>query len=98
MTNRINGVSGTVVTPSERAPGRGRETTAGGDARVPGLADGVQLTRSAHDVQAAAEAMAAAPSSDAGRVAAARLEIERGEYRADPARIADQLLKMEDQI
>ena len=98
MTDRINGVSGTVVTPAERAPGRGKEANAGGDARAPASTDGVRLTPIAHEIQAATEAMAAAPATDAGRIAAVKLELERGEYRADSGAIADQLLRMEDQI
>jgi flagellar biosynthesis anti-sigma factor FlgM len=58
----------------------------------------VRLTATAQELRAATEALAGVPASDPQRVAAVKTAIERGEYKPDPAKIASQLLKMEDQI
>lgn len=98
MTNRITGVNGPVVAPAERSATKGRETTDGAAPASRAPADGVKLTPAAREVQAAAATLASTPVVDDARVEAVRLELERGEYRADPARIAGKLLDFDKQV
>lgn len=98
MSNKITGVTGQVVTPSERAPAQGREAQAARTTRAPDAEEAVRLTAAARELRAATEALASVPASDAQRVAEVKSAIERGDYRPDPAKIAGELLKMEDQI
>jgi negative regulator of flagellin synthesis FlgM len=98
MSNKITGVTGPVIGPAERnaVPGRGTPETR--ESRATGSEDSVRLTATAQELRAATEALAGVPASDPQRVAAVKFAIERGEYEPDPARIASQLLKMEEQI
>jgi negative regulator of flagellin synthesis FlgM len=98
MSNKITGISGQVVNPSERAAPQGREAKAGRPARTEKADDSVRLTSAAQELRAATESLAGVPAADPQRIAAVKSSIERGEYRPDPAKIAGQLLKMEDQI
>ena len=98
MANKITGVAGPVIGPADRGAGPGRGTTEAREARTSGSEDSVRLTATAQELRAAAEALAGVPASDPQRVAAVKTAIERGEYQPDPAKIASQLLKMEEQI
>jgi flagellar biosynthesis anti-sigma factor FlgM len=98
MTNKITGVAGPVIGPADRSTGPGRGTTEPRGPRGSGSEDSVRLTATAQELRAATEALAGVPASDPQRVAAVKTAIERGEYHPDPAKIASQLLKMEDQI
>jgi negative regulator of flagellin synthesis FlgM len=98
MSNKITGVTGPVIGPPERNAVPGRGTTETRESRGTGSEDSVRLTATAQELRAATEALAGVPASDPQRVAAVKLAIERGEYEPDPARIASQLLKMEEQI
>ncbi|MGB7903141.1 MAG: flagellar biosynthesis anti-sigma factor FlgM [Steroidobacteraceae bacterium] len=98
MTNKITGVAGPVIGPAERSTGPGRGTTEAREPRGSASGDSVRLTATAQELRAATEALAGVPASDPQRVAAVKTAIERGEYKPDPAKIASQLLKMEDQI
>jgi negative regulator of flagellin synthesis FlgM len=98
MTNKITGVAGPVIGPAERSTGPGRGTSEAREPRGSGSEDSVRLTATAQELRAATEALAGVPASDPQRVAAVKTAVERGEYKPDPAKIASQLLKMEDQI
>jgi negative regulator of flagellin synthesis FlgM len=98
MTNKITGVAGPVIGPAERSTGPGRGTTEAREPRGSSSEDSVRLTATAQELRAATEALAGVPAADPQRVAAVKTAIERGEYKPDPAKIASQLLKMEDQI
>jgi negative regulator of flagellin synthesis FlgM len=98
MTNKITGIAGPVIGQADRGAAPGRKTTEANEARESGSKDSVRLTATAQELRAATEALAGVPASDPQRVAAVKTAIERGEYQPDPARIASQLLKMEEQI
>jgi negative regulator of flagellin synthesis FlgM len=95
MSNKISGVVGTVVSPSERSTGAGRDATAGRAARKADATDEVQLTGAAQELRASVSDRLAV---DSQRVDAVKGAIERNEYRADPANIANRLLDIEEQI
>lgn len=66
-------------------------------AKVSG-ADSVQITGSAKQLAALEHALKDQPVIDEARVAALRSAIESGTYQVDAARVADKLLRMEDQL
>ncbi len=98
MTNKITGVAGQVIGPADRGTGPGHKTSETRESSGSGSSDSVRLTATAQELRAATEALAGVPASDPQRVAAVKTAIERGEYQPDAAKIAGQLLKMEEQI
>lgn len=98
MSNKITGVAGPVIGPADRGTAAGRGTPQAREARGSSAEDSVRLTATAQELRAATEALAGVPATDPQRVAAVKGAIERGEYQPDPARIASQMLKMEEQI
>jgi negative regulator of flagellin synthesis FlgM len=98
MANKITGVAGPVIGPADHGARPARGTNEAQEARGAGADDSVRLTATAQELRAATEALAGVPASDPQRVAAVKTAIERGEYQPDPAKIASQLLKMEEQI
>lgn len=100
MTNRIKGTdtsaveagTGRVIARVQSVPAVG-----GTDSQAPAgpAGDSVSLTDTALRLAALQEKVAALPDVDAGRVAELRQAIEQGQYRADPAAIADRLLQLE---
>jgi negative regulator of flagellin synthesis FlgM len=98
MTNKITGIAGPVIGPAERNTVPGRGASGARESRGSGSEDSVRLTATAQELRAATEALAGVPASDPQRVATVKSAIERGEYQPDPAKIASQLLKMEEQI
>ena len=60
--------------------------------------DTVSLTSSAQLLQKLEEILAAAPASDAKRIAALKEAIDSGTYEIDAAAIADRLIRMEQDL
>ena len=60
--------------------------------------DTVSLTSSAQLLQKLEEILAAAPASDAKRIAALKEAIDSGTYEIDAATIADRLIRMEQDL
>ena len=100
MTNRIKGSDTSAVeagtgrviarVPSVPAVGGVESHSPAGPA-----GDSVSLTDTALRLAALQEKIATLPEVDASRVTELRQAIEQGQYRADPAAIADRLLQLE---
>ena len=97
MSQKIEGVPPPAVRGID--PAAGRVAPAGADRSAPVQAaqpgDSLRLTGEAAGLQALQRELAAAPAVDAARVAQVRQALEAGSYRADPAAIADRMLRME---
>jgi negative regulator of flagellin synthesis FlgM len=99
MVNKIDGVSGqrpTVPNPGQNAR-TDRANAERGAAPAHG-SDQLSLTTSAQLLKELNEAVAATPEVDSSRVQAIKQAIAEGTYQVDAGRIADQLLKLEDQL
>jgi negative regulator of flagellin synthesis FlgM len=72
------------------------ETAATGRARTP--RDAVEITDTAVKLKAVEAQLAQLPDVDQARVEAIRQRIESGAYKPDPARIAQKLLRLEQQL
>jgi negative regulator of flagellin synthesis FlgM len=98
MSNKIQGFGpqqplvsgGTRPSGTEKvSPAEGGSAPAGGGAAP---ADTITLSHSANQLQKLADAVAAAPVVDAGRVATVKSAIEQGTYQVDSQRVATKLL------
>jgi negative regulator of flagellin synthesis FlgM len=101
MTEKINGqgfrsidATGNSRRP-ERAPSAGQASEA--DARA-ATADTVSLTSSAQLLKRLEEILAAAPASDAKRIAALKAAIDSGTYAVDASAIAERLIRLEQDL
>lgn len=99
MVNKIDGVSGQrPAVPNAGQNARAdRANAERGSAPAQG-SDQLSLTTSAQLLKELNEAVAATPEVDASRVEAIKQAIADGSYQVDAGRIADQLLKLEDQL
>ena len=103
MADRIKGIGAGSVgsasssgAPVEQVRATAPLSTATG-APQPG-ADSVNITDSARQLSALAQAVNATPAMDTQRVAQLQQAISNGQYTIDPARIADRLLQMEQDL
>lgn len=99
MVNKIDGVSGQrppAANPSQSA--RAERAEADRAAAPASTTDQLSLTSSAQLLKELAEAVAASPAVDRDRIDAIRQAIADGSYDVDAQRIADKLLKLEDQL
>ena len=99
MVNKIDGVSG--QRPTVANPGQNARSERVGSERASSPAptsDQLSLTSSAQLLKELGDLVAAAPEVDASRVEAIRQAIADGSYTVDAGRIADQLLKLEEQL
>ena len=99
MVNKIDGVSGqrpAVPNPGQNARAE-RANAERGSAPAQG-GDQLSLTTSARLLKELNEVIAATPEVDSSRVEAIKQAIAEGTYQVDAGRIADQLLKLEDQL
>ena len=100
MPHKINGFDSRPVqvgTGSVQRKGNESPTDATARTRVAG-ADPVQITGSAKQLAALEQALKDQPVVDEARGAALRSAIEGGTYKVDATRVADKLLRMEDQL
>ncbi len=100
MPHKINGFDSRPVqvgTGSVQRKGNESATDASAKLKVAG-ADPVQITGSAKQLAALEQALKDQPVVDEARVAALRSAIESGTYQVDATRVADKLLRMEDQL
>lgn len=98
MTNKISGadsrlgpVSGAAPVARTRAPASGDPGAGGGDA-------GVRITDGARQLASLEKAIAALPVLDEARVAAVAKSLEEGRFVIDPQRVADKLLRMDQDL
>ncbi len=99
MVNKIDGVSG--QRPAVPNPGQNARTDRVNAERGSAPAQGgdqLSLTTSAQLLKELNEVIAATPEVDSSRVEAIKQAIAEGTYQVDAGRIADQLLKLEDQL
>jgi negative regulator of flagellin synthesis FlgM len=99
VSSKINGLEPrpTRVTPGSAVrPLPGATTGAGSE--KPASGDDVVLTSAARKLAAAEESVRNMPVVDELRVAAIRQRLQDGSYEIDPQRIADRLLRMEDDL
>ncbi len=99
MVNKIDGVSGqrpAVPNPGQNARADSANAERGSAAAQGG--DQLSLTTSAQLLKELSDVVAATPEVDASRVEAIKQAIADGTYQVDAGRIADQLLKLEDQL
>jgi negative regulator of flagellin synthesis FlgM len=101
MPNLIEGGDASAVdTGSSRPVERARPAApvAAATAPVASPTDSVNITDTARRLAALQQTVASMPEIDAGRVAALSLAIERGQYAADPSKIAARLLQLENDL
>ena len=99
MPTRIKGSDTSAVDAgASRSVERLRRSAPVSSATTPAAAttsDSVSITDTARRLAALQETVAGMPEIDAGRVAALSQAIEKGQYAADPHKIADRLLQLE---
>ena len=103
MANKIDGQgfrsidsTGNSRRPSQTESASQSAGSQSGKAAAPG--DTVSLTSSAQLLQKLEEILAAAPASDAKRIAAIKDAIDSGTYEIDAATIAERLIRMEQDL
>ena len=103
MANKIDGQGFRSVDAASdsRRPSQTESTSQSADSRSAkgaAAADTVSLTSSAQLLQKLEEILAAAPASDAKRIAALKEAIDSGAYEVDAATIAERLIRMEQDL
>lgn len=99
MVNKIDGVSGQRPTVPNPGQNTRAERASSEQAANPGSgSDQLSLTSSAQLLKELSDVVAATPEVDMSRVEAIKQAIADGSYNVDAGRIADQLLKLEDQL
>ena len=101
MTNKIGGYGNRPVqTGTGKSVSRERDagTSASKSAEAGKAATPVQITDQARQLAALERAVSDAPVINEARVAAVRLAVEEGRYEVSPERVADKLLRMEQEL
>ena len=101
MTNKIGGYGNRPVqTGSDKTVARERDagTSASQSADASKAATPVRITDQARQLAALERAVHDAPVVNDARVAAVRTAIEEGRYEVSPERIADKLVRMEQEL
>lgn len=103
MANKIDGQGFRSIdtTGNSRRPGKTESASQSADAqsgKAAAPSDTVSLTSSAQLLQKLEEILAAAPASDAKRIAALKEAIDSGTYEIDAATIAERLIRMEQDL
>ncbi len=98
MTNKINGVDSRLGPVSAATPvGRGR-APANGEPAPDGADTGVRITETARQLANLEKAIAALPVVDQVKVDAVASALREGRYSVDPQRVADRLLRMDQDL
>jgi negative regulator of flagellin synthesis FlgM len=101
VTNKIGGYGNRPVhTGTGKSVSRERDagTSASQAAETGKAATGVRVSEQARQLAALERAVQDTPVTNDARVAAIRLAIEEGRYEVVPERIADKLLRMEQEL
>ena len=100
MTNKIGGYGNRPVqTGADKTVARERDAgTASQSADASKAAGPVRITDQARQLAALEQAVQAAPVVNEARVAAVRSALDEGRYEVSPERIADKLLRMEQEL
>ena len=99
MTTKINGYQNRPVQigADKKVSGTSDATSTKAQAAVKGTSP-VRITDQARQLAALEHALIDVPAVNETRVAAIRLAIEQGQYQASPERIADKLLRTEQEL
>jgi negative regulator of flagellin synthesis FlgM len=98
MTNKINGVDSRLGPVSAATPvGRGR-APASGESGHDAADTGVRITDGARQLAGLEKTIAALPVVDQARVDAVSRAVEEGRYVVDAQRVADRLLRMDQDL
>lgn len=103
MANKIDGQGFRSIdaTGNSRRPSRTESTSQSAESQsgtAAAAGDTVSLTSSAQLLQKLEEILAAAPASDTKRIAALKEAIDSGTYEVDAAKIAERLIRMEQDL
>jgi negative regulator of flagellin synthesis FlgM len=99
VTNKIGGYGNRPVqTGAGKTVARERDASASQSAEAGKAATPVSITDQARQLAALERAVQDAPVVNDARVAAVRTAIEEGRYEVSPERIADKLLRMEQEL
>ncbi|MCL9777433.1 flagellar biosynthesis anti-sigma factor FlgM [Vibrio methylphosphonaticus] len=93
--------SGQTLTTTSRAPARSEASTSSSSAPVSQSSakqDAVTLSQGGKAIGQMHQQMASQPSFDTAKVAAIKEAIANGSYTVDPEKLADNMIKFEDEL
>ncbi|MFA0088756.1 flagellar biosynthesis anti-sigma factor FlgM [Vibrio sp. 10N.286.49.C2] len=93
--------SGQTLTTTSRAPARSDTSTSSSSAQVSQSSakqDAVTLSQGGKAIGQMHQQMASQPSFDTAKVAAIKEAIANGSYTVDPEKLADNMIKFEDEL
>ncbi|HGF5030755.1 TPA: flagellar biosynthesis anti-sigma factor FlgM [Vibrio parahaemolyticus] len=93
--------SGQMMSTTSRAPARNdsRATSSATESKkAPAQQDAVSLSQQSKAVSKLQKDMAASPAYDSAKVAAIKEAIANGSYRVDPEKLADNMIKFENEL
>lgn len=99
MSSKINGTDVRPAAPTVTAPiARSKDSFSADGPPIGAGGAGVQITDTARHLADLEKLVASASDVDQGKVAEVTLAIERGLFRVQPERIAEQLLRLEQSL
>ncbi|EME9801715.1 flagellar biosynthesis anti-sigma factor FlgM [Vibrio alginolyticus] len=92
--------SGQMMTTTSRAPARNdsNATSTTESKKAPAQQDAVSLSQQSKAVSKLQKDMAASPAYDIAKVAAIKEAITNGSYKVDPEKLADNMIKFENEL
>ncbi|EGQ8217610.1 flagellar biosynthesis anti-sigma factor FlgM [Vibrio parahaemolyticus] len=93
--------SGQMMSTTSRAPARNYSSatsSATESKKAPAQQDAVSLSQQSKAVSKLQKDMAASPAYDSAKVAAIKEAIANGSYRVDPEKLADNMIKFENEL
>ncbi|EGQ7867149.1 flagellar biosynthesis anti-sigma factor FlgM [Vibrio parahaemolyticus] len=93
--------SGQMMSTTSRAPARNDSSAASSateSKKAPAQQDAVSLSQQSKAVSKLQKDMAASPAYDSAKVAAIKEAIANGSYRVDPEKLADNMIKFENEL
>ncbi|MFH4669679.1 flagellar biosynthesis anti-sigma factor FlgM [Vibrio alginolyticus] len=92
--------SGQMMTTTSRAPARNdsNATSTTESKKAPAQQDAVSLSQQSKAVSKLQKDMAASPTYDSAKVAAIKEAITNGSYKVDPEKLADNMIKFENEL
>ncbi|EJI1279600.1 flagellar biosynthesis anti-sigma factor FlgM [Vibrio vulnificus] len=94
--------SGQIITTNSRGPARADSNSVSdtrNEAKKSNVGqDAVSLSQQSRDIEQLHQEMASKPAFDAAKVAAIKEAIANGSYRVDPEKLADNMMKFENEL
>lgn len=92
--------SGQIMTTNSRAPARNdSKATSTTESKItPAQQDAVSLSQQSKAVSKLHQDLAASPAYDSAKVTAIKEAIANGSYRVDPEKLADSMIKFENEL